>query len=344
MYTSTVLPADAERARVGAQRAVELAPGRPEGYRARGAYYEWVRDDFARAAEEYRQALQIAPQDPVTITTVAALERRLGDWAAALAHFQQAATLDPRSPDVVGELAVTLLQLRRYSEALAASDRALALAPANLDVITHRAMISLGEGDLAGARAVLHGAPDSVSPTALVAYVAIAGAGLFWVLDDAQQQLLLRLTPGAFGDNRWMWGLSLAQTYWLRGEKAKAQTYADSARIALMALLPRIPKDSGVHVFLALALAYLGRKAEAVREGERGVALQPIAKDAWNGPASEQYLARVYVLLGEQDKAVGHLEPLLKIPYHLSRAWLRIDATFAPLRGNARFEQLVRGP
>jgi hypothetical protein len=45
-------------------------------------------------------------------------------------------------------------------------------------------------------------------------------------------------------------------------------------------------------------------------------------------------------------RAIGALdqqEPLLKIPYYLSPGWLQIDPTFAPLRGNPRFERLVAG-
>ena len=41
------------------------------------------------------------------------------------------------------------------------------------------------------------------------------------------------------------------------------------------------PDDAQSHIFLGLALAYLGRKAEAIAEGEKGVALLPIAKDGY---------------------------------------------------------------
>jgi hypothetical protein len=54
-------------------------------------------------------------------------------------------------------------------------------------------------------------------------------------------------------------------------------------------------------------------------------------------------LARIYTVVGEQDKAVDQLEALLKTPYFLSPAWLRIDPNFESLRGNPRFQKLVAG-
>ncbi len=96
-------------------------------------------------------------------------------------------------------------------------------------------------------------------------------------------------------------------------------------------------------MLLGLAFAYLGRKADAVREGQRGVALSPIAENSLFGPYYQHQLARIYILVDEPEKALDQLEPLLRIPYYLSPGWLRIDPTFDPLRGNPRFERLVKG-
>ncbi|MGH7519011.1 MAG: hypothetical protein ACREOC_16360 [Gemmatimonadales bacterium] len=48
-------------------------------------------------------------------------------------------------------------------------------------------------------------------------------------------------------------------------------------------------------------------------------------------------------MASEPDKALDQLEPLLRIPYNLSPGLLRIDPTFAPLKGNPRFEKLAAG-
>jgi len=91
-----------------------------------------------------------------------------------------------------------------------------------------------------------------------------------------------------------------------------------------------------------LALATLGRTADAVAAGARGFELQRQRWTATNGPYAQHQLARIHLMVGDRAKAMDLLEPLLlKMPYYLSPAWLRIDPTFAPLKGDARFARLA---
>ncbi|MEZ0335701.1 MAG: tetratricopeptide repeat protein, partial [Gemmatimonadales bacterium] len=250
--------------------------------------------------------------------------------------------LDPRSANTARRTTRTLVFLRRYPEALAAAERGLTLAPTNLSMIEERAIVPLAQGDLAGAQAVIHAALHKVDTAALLVFFGNY-QDLYWVLDDTQQQLLLTLPPSAFDNDRGLWSIVRAQTYWLWKDPAKARVYADSAQLAFAEQLRATPDDAQRHVVRGLALAYLGRKAEAIAEGERGVSLVPVSRDAFSGAYIQLQLVRIYLLVGEPEKALDQLEPLLKMPYYLSPGWLKIDPTFAPLRGNPRFERLVNG-
>jgi eukaryotic-like serine/threonine-protein kinase len=338
-YNGTTALGDAPAALAAAQRAAVVGPDAPEAHLALGDYHNFVTGDFGKAMEEYSAGLRSAPTNPALLASAAIAVQSLGRTDSALALFHRSATLDPRSATTARRLARVLLWLRRYPEAREASERGLALAPGNLSLLENLAMVSLAQGDLAGARAVIRAAKN-VELTGLVAFIANFW-DLYWVLDREQQDLLLRLTPRPFDDNRAAWGMALAETYSLRGDRARTRAYADSARIGFEEGLKVAPNDQQGHTLLGVALAYLGRKDDAIREGQRGLALGTIAEDAYGGPYNQLQLCRIYILVGEQEKALDQLEPLLKVPFYLSPGWLKIDPTFDPLRKNPRFQKLV---
>jgi serine/threonine protein kinase/tetratricopeptide (TPR) repeat protein len=342
-FNVTPNPTSADAARRAAERAIALAADRPESQMAIGSYYSQVRADNARALAAFEAGLKGAPDNAELLNSAALAEQSLGRWDAAAKHLERAWTLDPRSATTARRLSQTLLRLKRYPEAEAVADRGLAVAPANMDLMENKAMIHLARGDLAGARAVFHAAPAEVEPTALVAFVGNYW-DLNWVLDDAQQQLLLRLGPALYDGDRGTWGIVRASTLYLRGDRARARVYADSARLGFEETLKATPDDAQRRVFLGLALAYLGRSADAVKEGERAVTLSPTARDGYIGPYVQHQLARIYTVVGEQDKAIDQLDALLRTPYFLSPGWLRIDPNLEPLRKNPRFQKLLGQP
>jgi hypothetical protein len=69
----------------------------------------------------------------------------------------------------------------------------------------------------------------------------------------------------------------------------------------------------------------------------------PVSKDAYGGPYLQLQMVRIYTLLGEPEKAMDQLEPLLRMPFYITPGWLRVDPNFDPLRKNPRFQRLVEG-
>ena len=61
-----------------------------------------------------------------------------------------------------------------------------------------------------------------------------------------------------------------------------------------------------------------------------------------HGVIHRDIVARTFIQVGQYDRALDLIEPLLSKPGDITPGWLRIDPIFAPLRGNPRFEGLIK--
>jgi serine/threonine-protein kinase len=333
-------PELAEQAREAVERARRLGPDRPEAIHAQGIYQRDVLKDPARALETFERGLKLAPSNVDLIGGIASIGFARGNWEQSVSHLQRAAALDPRSPPATRRLVYALISLRRYPEAEAAQARALALAPSDLSTIQYGAMLALAQGDRAGAERVARTPPPGVKPIEQAYYFA-RYEELGWLLDSDQQRAVLELGPDAFGDDRAPWATVLWQLYTMRGQPALARAYADSARMAYEQHIAAEPNDPQQYAFLGVALAALGRKDEAIRAATHATELAPIAKDGFLGPYVQMLLARVHMMVGNRDKAIELLREPVTVPNNVSKAWLRVDPTWDPLRKYPAFQQLV---
>jgi serine/threonine-protein kinase len=336
-------PEIGDEARNAAERARRLAPNDPSIYLAIGDYHGSVNPiDNERAAQAYQQGLRLAPGNVDLLGAVAMTESSLGRWGDATTRLARVSQLDPRSASAARRLSAVSTFLRNYPAADSAADRAIALAPTSPAIVSLKVMAAVSRGERDSARAVIRRAARLIDSATLYPFIA-SYQDLYWVLDDDQQREVVAAGPAAFDGDRGVWGMVRAQIYHDRGERRLAAAYADSARIAFEEQLRDAPDDGQRRVLLGLALAYRGRKADAVREGKRGVELMPISRDGYLGPYVQLQLARIYILTSQPAQALDQLEPLLRMPFYLSPGWLRIDPAFDPLRNNPRFRALVEG-
>ena len=87
--------------------------------------------------------------------------------------------------------------------------------------------------------------------------------------------------------------------------------------------------------------AGLGRKADAIAEGERACELLPLSKDSWEGPTYVVNLAIIYSWLGEKDPALEQLVISTQNPVSISYGDLKLQPFWDSLRGDPRFEKIV---
>jgi TolB-like protein len=340
IYFSLPTPRGRDAARYAAERAQQAAPGSAESRLAMGDYYNNVLIDPTRARAEYDEGLRIAPNFVELQVASAETERALGNWTVAVDRIKQAVRLDPRSGRASASLASHLLWLRRYPEALVAVDQAIQLSPDGLAPRMTKAMIYLAQGDLPGARAVIAAATKEAAPAVVAAYFGVQW-DLYWALDRPLQDVLLRLGLRGFDDDEASRANVLAAVHHLHGNLAAARVYGDSAHTVYADQLKELPDQDYLLALDAVVLAYAGKRADAIRAGERSVALLPVSKDAYSGAYNLHQLIRAYLIVGEKEKALARTQELLSKPYFISPGWLRVDPTFDPLRGDPRFEALA---
>ena len=131
-----------------------------------------------------------------------------------------------------------------------------------------------------------------------------------------------------------------------RGDPAGAQTAFSGARERAAAKVAERPDDAKALITLAEIDARLGRKAEAIREGEAASRLLPVSKDAFDGPDILARLAGVLAQVGETSRALDLLEQVMKMPSAPSftrpcYGRLKLDEVLDPLRDHPHFEQIV---
>jgi hypothetical protein len=79
--------------------------------------------------------------------------------------------------------------------------------------------------------------------------------------------------------------------------------------------------------------AGLGRNDDAIAAGLRGIEVDRPSRDAVIRAIRQEDLARIYVMVKENDKAVELLDQILGAPAHfMSPQMIRLDPTWEPIR------------
>ena len=337
-------PTRAMRQREEAEAALRLAPDLAQAHMAMGLAHHLGRRDYRRALEEFGIALQGLPNDARLLQYIGAAHRRLGNWDEAVTAQQKAVRLDPRDANLLGDLATTFRLLHRYADAVHAYNRALGLAPDLwINAVAKGWAYNEWQGQLDTLRAVLQGSGGVVSGSGPVwSYFWVTL--LYW---ERQADSLLKML-GAVGVPAFEGSSGLAPTVlftaWahrLRGDRAAARAAFEAARVFVDSVLRERPDDFAVHQARGLALAGLGRRADAIREAE-WLAQSPIYReDPYQGALVAEQRALILAQAGATEAALDEIERLLAGPSWLTVQTLRRDPGWDSIRNDPRFQALL---
>lgn len=332
------------RAKKALDDAASLQPDAGEVHLARAIFYYRANRDYARALAELGNARRALPNDADVSYWAGAIERRQGRWAESTRHYEEALTKDPRNPGALGDLAgINYVALRRYEDAARTLDGVLLWKPNDFDFERERAFVDwAGRADLRRIERLLSGDAaktadaDVLAPTRL--YLAFAQRDYHAAREalSAYRQADLNWS-GYVTPREWYEGV-IARGL---GDAQKAQRAFMTARERAAAAVGNRPEDAKALIILADIDAALGRKDDAVREGEHAVKLLPVERDAMDGILIARRLAGIYAQVGETARALDLLEYSAKTPCGVHYGDLKLDEVWDPLRREPRFEKIL---
>lgn len=334
-----------ELARKALNAAARLRPDDGAVHVARAYLHFHGARDYESALAELELARRTMPNDAEVPRLTGYIERRQGRWEESTQLLKEAIVLDPRNSAISQALAQNYVVLRRYEDAVRVMEGLLTWRPGNFRVLLNRANLDQDlRADLRLKQTLL--ASEAVK-TADAGELAIAQLEVaLWQRDYRAAATALAAYPapdlnvigGFVLPREWFEGLIALGL----GEPEKAHAAFEAARQRVAASLAKNPDDSKALITLAQIDARLGRGDDARREGERAVALLPIARDAIDGPVILTRFANVFAHLGEHSRALDLLEQTTKIPnFDASYGELKLDPTWDPLRNQPRFEKIV---
>jgi serine/threonine protein kinase/tetratricopeptide (TPR) repeat protein len=334
-------------AKQAVDKALQLDPDLPEAHYALGRYYNAI-DDIERALEQYAIVLRSRPNHTSAIVMTGYTQRDQGRLEQAVNNWKRVLELEPRNELRLSHIAYTLTFLRKYTEAERYCNRAISLAPDRPGPYGVKAhLYLLREGDTDKARAVLTEALPNIDSTEYPFVNLFVKLEVFDRNYQGASDRLSLKSEDISNTNRFMpISLRQARIYRYMGKKELAKKCYDQARSILEAKIEQDPEEARFHSSLGIAYAGLGRKEDAVREGKLAVEMLPVNRKAMGRPYSVEDLARIYVMVGEQDEgeqdeAIDQLEHLLSIPGPFSIHFLRLNPAWDPLRNHPRFKSLV---
>jgi TolB-like protein len=339
-------PERVQRADSAIRTALALAPALPEAHVAKADFLWRVRGDYQGALAEISVAERDIPQEPNLQFLRASLYMRRGEWDLAIAGLDKALEFDPRNVVYLRQQSTSYMLKRDHAGVERNLARILEIAPDDGTAYVDRAHLGLyAHGDTTLANRYDGSPPAPSYATALAATHVRWLAAIFdrdyvralSILDGSSEEPVF---DGDLRNSVVPKALLYARTHLLAGNADEALRELRLAKSAIERQLASLEASEWAPLYIALAevCAALGDKAGAVA----ALANSPRVDDAAQGSGLQLAAAiRVYLPLGDYDRALRELDAYLSSPGRWTIEGLSADPRLDPLRSDPRFVALV---
>ncbi|MGC1323718.1 MAG: winged helix-turn-helix domain-containing protein [Candidatus Udaeobacter sp.] len=324
--------------------ASRLRPDAGETHLARARNLYWGYLDYSGALAELEMARKSLPNDSQIFELTGYIQRRQGRWEESIQNLERALELDPRNLDTLQQLALSYGDLARYAEEKSVLDRALAIQPNDAATKATHAVVDL---DWKADTRPLHRTIDEIRVKNPAALQSVADSWLICALAErdpaAAASALSESGENALGDGPIQFSRAFLEGVIARMIKddRKAQSAFAVARAEQEKVVQAQPNYGPPLILLGLIDAALGRRDEALREGQRAVELLPVEKDAINGRITIAYFAMIAAWVGDNATACEQLAGAIRYTSSLTYGQLKLMPWWDPLRGDPCFERIV---
>jgi len=340
------------KARDAAATALRLDPNSPEAHLAMSMARLSVDHDPQAAQRELDEAVRLRPNDPEAPWIQARLDfaaGRLGEPLASL--ILRAADLDPQNGATLSTMGGLLTNMGRFADAERLLARSLAVSPMARAAIDRQANNHLAwTGDVSGALEILATVPANLrGANYLFAHTEAslrAAQGDFTGAAAIYEQgrlLAAQSEPQTSGtrDAYVLATFRLAQLEARLGHQARAAQLLDEVLADARRFTREFPDEFRLLNYLSLVHAVRGEKAEALVASNEAARVG--ARLNMFGASLRARIAKgeMRALLGETDAAVAELRALHDAGWGLGYR-LRREIEWEPLRGDAKFQQLMK--
>jgi TolB-like protein/cytochrome c-type biogenesis protein CcmH/NrfG len=332
-----------------ADRAISLAPDSGESWIAQSAYRYRVLRDFEGAVTSFKRAEALLPNNSYVLRNLAFVLRRVGRWQEAGSEYNKALQLDPRDVSLLASMGGEFYNyLRRFDDAHAVIDRALAISPDSDTAHALKAYVFQSQGRLPEAAQELARITADATDDYILSSRTLQALyeRHFDTAIDVVERKLRTIPTGQPIDSTVEASLvqmGFCQEWMGRHEDARRTFTRVVEAIKPTPQTVVLPEANGVPCTLALAYAGLGEKEKALQQAQQAV--KDYESDAIIKPLDAlPTLAQIQAHFGDAESAIAVLPHLLEVPAGITRADLKFNPFWDPLRKDPRFQKLCEEP